>query len=132
MFCIGVYFINTVTTLFGAYIILFLRSDPVTRDVVIWSCCLSAFVTIAFIILIALGSWMCGEGKNISLYIHIASTNIRGDPDISMALIRFSQQISHVNPAATCGLFSFDWDLLSSIIAGLFAYIIILIQFEST
>ena len=73
------------------------------------------------------------EGKFTGTCVHKVINKIatHTDPRIVEKLSVMSHQLSMRTPDITCGLFSFDWELMFSIISAITIYLIFLIQFDA-
>lgn len=65
------------------------------------------------------------------MFIHDKSSRMDNEPAMSRLLQTSAQQIQDRLPLFSCGLFTFDWELLFATLSGCFAYVIILVQFEN-
>lgn len=72
------------------------------------------------------------EGKFTGTCVHkvINKIAVYADPRIVEKLSIMSHQLTMRTPDITCGLFSFDWELMFSIISAISIYLIFLIQFD--
>lgn len=72
------------------------------------------------------------EAKNMGTFVHKVINKIadRVDARIIEKLSVMSHQLTMRTPDITCGLFSFDWTLIFSIISATSIYLIFLVQFD--
>ncbi|XP_058117520.1 putative gustatory receptor 28b [Anopheles ziemanni] len=83
-----------------------------------------------FLLVIQLSNDLKKEGKLTAVLVHKAINQSWKTPAAVERLLLFSQYLQHQTPVVSCGLFSFDWTLVLSIISALATYSIIMIQFE--
>lgn len=84
------------------------------------------------ILVIMISSKLDTDVSQLAKNVHrILNDNLVDDSNLnSMRLLQFSYQIRQQRPTAGWGPITFDWALLYSLFAGVFSYMIVLLQFE--
>jgi hypothetical protein len=125
-------FIFMVFCLFGLYRTMYNTANMGTNALALsnlfW---FTIYVFILYIIMSSSTDCMT-EGKFTGTCAHkiINKISTHADPRVIEKLSVMSHQLSMRTPDLTCGLFSFDWELMFSIISAITIYLIFLIQFD--
>ncbi|XP_055693990.1 uncharacterized protein LOC129796228 [Lutzomyia longipalpis] len=93
---------------------------------VLWSSYFAFFV----VTVIVMASRVTSEGRRTAVLIHKGMNLHPNHPDLQELKI-FSMQLQSREPVASCGLFTYDYTLLYSVLGSISIYTTIFIQFDS-
>ncbi|XP_070504866.1 putative gustatory receptor 28b [Chironomus tepperi] len=124
-------FLTDIFSIFAIYRV-FVRYDYSQWEAAVIQYVWNLYFLIYGFIIVMLGSLVTRTGKYTAVLVHKAVNYIYDDDDPIIDVLKmFSQQMQHRAPVVTCGLFTFDFTLLFTIIGATATYIVILIQFDT-
>ncbi|CRK98214.1 CLUMA_CG011577, isoform A [Clunio marinus] len=105
-----------------------IRSIPLAYGNVFWV----IFYSIMLYLIMSIATDCVKQGKNMGTCIHKVINKIgsHAHPKVIEKLSTMSHQITMRSPDFNCGLFSFDWELIFSIISATTIYLVFLLQFD--
>lgn len=122
----GITFLFTLLTIFCSYQTFFMEVTSMfhtTVSYILWSFYFNTFI----LYVITMGNMINNQAKRTEFLLSRIINRIR-NPDTIIMLQSFAMQVSQRSPSISCGLFTFDWSLLFSMVASATAYMVILIQ----
>jgi gustatory receptor len=125
-------FIFKVFCLFGLYRTMYSSANSGTNALAMSNLFWFVIYCLILYVIISVSTDCMAEGKMTGTCVHKVINKIGhyADPKVVEKLSVMSHQLVMRTPDITCGLFTFDWELMFSIISAITIYLIFLIQFD--